>query len=116
MSEQDIQEQIEFILDQQARLTADLRRLSEAQVNAEARMSTTEARISNLEGAMVGLVNLFGEVVKAQKTTDTTVADLGGKIEALIGRVNTLAERVDAFISTVRHYLTEKNGGGKKWS
>ena len=116
MAEQDIQKRIDFILEQQAQLTADLQRLAEAQVNFETRLGSAEARIGNLEGAMVGLVNLFGEVVKAHKNTDATVSDLVGKAEGLAGQVSTLAERMETFMSTIRNYFSERNGGGKKWN
>ena len=106
MSEQDIQKQIEFIVQQQAQITTDLQVVTEAQTKAE-------TRISNLEGAMVGLVNLFGELVKAQKGTDATVTDLSGGIEALTEKVNMLTGQVDTFLDTVKNYLNERNGSGR---
>src|SRR5438105_2714400 len=91
-------ERVELDADeQQAQLTADMQRLAEAQANLESRLGSDEARIGNLEGAMVGLVNLFGEVVKAHKNTDATVSDLVGKAEGLADQMNTLADRMETF-------------------
>jgi len=116
MSEQEIEKRIEFILEQQAQLTAEVQRLSETQTNFETRLGSAEARIGNLEGAMVGLVNLFGEVVKAHKNTDATVSDLVGKAEKLADQMNTLADRMETFMSAIRSYMSERNGGGEKWN
>jgi multidrug resistance efflux pump len=104
---------MEFIIEQQAQFTADLQKLAEMHAKAE-------ARISHLEGAMVGVVNLLGKVVGAQEKlaeAQEKLAEAQGELAEAQKKTETavaeLAGRVDAFIVTVERYISERNGTGK---
>ncbi len=104
-----------FIVEQQAKFAVDLRKLQEEQAKAE-------SRISRLEGAVVTVVNMIGELAKAQKATDANINDLSGKIDTVTNRVDKLAERVDnltermdTFITVmVERFFGDQNGKEKK--
>jgi hypothetical protein len=88
MSDADFEKRMEFILEQQAQVTVSVQQLGKAQVEAE-------KRISRMEGAFVGLVNLIGdsnnkleakisELAEQQKRTDLVLAETGERLNALI--------------------------------
>jgi predicted nucleic acid-binding Zn-ribbon protein len=85
---------INFILEQQAKLTSDLRQLAEAGVAAE-------KRISRLEGAIVTVVNIIGE---SNKRTDARIAELNEKW-------TETRERLDHFIFVLEKYVSERRNG-----
>lgn len=96
MSEQEMRNKMDFIVEQQAQFAVDMQLLREQQTKAE-------ARISRLESAIVVVVNMIGDLTKSQKTTDETVRKMAEDITAL-------TERVDALINLmVNQTLDDQN-------
>jgi predicted nucleic acid-binding Zn-ribbon protein len=108
MSEQEMQRKMEFIVEQQAAFVTDLQKLQEEQAKAE-------SRISRLEGAIVSVVNMIGELVKAQYTSEAKISEMTEKVNAVTARVDGLTERIDTFITMmVERYFGDQNGDKKK--
>lgn len=108
MSENEMQRKMEFIVEQQALFVSDLQKLQDEQAKSE-------SRISRLEGAVVAVVNLIGDLAKAQKTTETKLSDLSDKFYAMTERVDGLTVRMDTFITMmVERYFGNQNGDEKR--
>ena len=115
MSEQEMQNKIEFIVEQQANFAINLQKLQEEQAKAE-------SRISRIERAVVTVVNLIGELTKAQKVTDAKMNELSEKVNTVTDRldkfterVDKLTERMDTFITVmVERFFGDQNGKEKK--
>jgi len=94
MTNEDRDKTINFILEQQAKLTVDLQHLAEAGVAAE-------KRISRPEGAIVTVVNMIGE---SNKRTDARIAEINEKW-------SETSERLDHFILVLEKYISERRNG-----
>lgn len=96
---------INFILEQQAKLTAGLQQLAEAGVAAE-------KRISRLEGAVVTVVNMIGEnnkrIAESNERTDAKIAELDKKWNE---KWIETSERLDHFIFVLEKYISERQNG-----
>ena len=96
MSEQEIRNKMDFIVEQQAQFAIDMQQLREQQTIAE-------VRTSRLEGAMVAAFNLIGELTKAQKANNESQ-------KVMAENVLALTERVDALINLmVKQTLNDQN-------
>ena len=96
MSEQEIRNKMDFIVEQQAQFVIDLQQLREEQAKAT-------ARVSRLEGAIVTVVNLIGDLGKAQKASDE-------RISIVVEKVDALTERVDALVNMMVKRTLGENG------
>lgn len=83
----DIQETMEFILEQQAKTAITLDRLMEAQYNSEQRIARNEEAIEVL--------------IKSQQRTDAKLDRLGEYIEKVGSGLDHLKDRVDALVFDV---------------
>ncbi len=96
---------INFILEQQAKLTVDLQQLAEAGVAAE-------KRVSRLEGAIVTVVNMIGE---SNKRTDAKIAEMDAKMAEMNEKWNEkwieTSEKLDHFIFVLEKYISERRNG-----
>jgi predicted nucleic acid-binding Zn-ribbon protein len=108
MTEHEWQRRIEFIVDQQALFVSDLQKLQDEQAKSE-------ARISRLEGAVVAVVNMIGDLAKAQKTTDAKFNAMTERLDQVTERVDSLTVRMDTFITMmVERYFGNQNGDVKR--
>src|SRR5262245_37447556 len=102
MTNEDRDKTIDFILEQQAKLTVDMQQLAEASVAAE-------KRIGRLEGAIVTVVNMIGE---SNKRTDAKIAEMNERADAKIAEMNEkwieTSEKLDHFIFVLEKYITER--------
>jgi hypothetical protein len=105
MTNEERDKTINFILEQQAKLTVDLQQLAEAGVAAE-------KRISRLEGAIVTVVNMIGE---SNKRTDAKIAEMNERADAKTAELNKrwveTSERLDHFIFVLEKYISERQNG-----
>jgi ABC-type transporter Mla subunit MlaD len=111
MTNEEMQRKMEFIIEQQAQFAVNIQKLEEAQTNAEARMT-------RLEGAVVGVVGLIDRIIKAQERTDENVAELAKQVLALAeAQARTdqkLAEtndRLNTLITVVERFISEHRNG-----
>lgn len=98
MTNEDRDKTIDFILEQQAKLTVDMQQLAEAGVAAE-------KRISRLEGAIVTVVNMIGE---SNRRTDAKIAEMNEKWNE---KWIETSERLDNFIFVLEKYISERQNG-----
>lgn len=104
MTNEEMQRTMQFIIEQQAQFTVGMQELKEAHAESE-------KRIAQLEGAVVGVVNLFGKLTEAQirqaeaqKISDTKIAELA---EAQ----KQTDERLNALINMVERYFSDRRNG-----
>ena len=104
MNNEEMQRNMEFIVSQQAQFAADIQELKAAQVQAEARMT-------RIEGALVTVVDIVGQLARRQETTTTQIAEL---VEAQKRTDEALAEtndRLNSFITFVERYISGRQNG-----
>jgi len=111
MNNDEMQRNMEFIVSQQAQFAADIQKLQEAHVQAE-------ARITRIEGAVVTVVDLVGQLARTQETTGTQIAELVNSQkrtdEAMKRTDEALAEtneRLNTFINFVERYISDRQNG-----
>ena len=104
MTNEEMQKTMQFILEQQAQFAVNMQKLEAAQTKAE-------VRITQIEGAIVGVVDLLGNLTKAQERTDARVNELAEKVTQLTDAQKQTDERLNALINTVERYITERRNG-----
>jgi len=111
MNNDEMQRNMEFIVRQQAQFAVDIQQLKEAQVHADARMT-------RLEGAVVTIVDLVGQLARSQEKTATQIAELveaQKRTDEALARTNqALAEtdeRLNSLIVVVERYFSNGRKG-----
>lgn len=97
MTNDEIKKTMEFIIKQQERFAESL--------------ESAEARITGLERAFVGVFNIVTETVKGLKELTGKVDSLAEKIDALINAEANTDERLNIFITPVEHYISDRRSG-----
>lgn len=106
MTDEEMERKMEFIIEQQAQFVVNFQKLEEAQTRGE-------RRTSELEGAVVAIVNIVGRLAEAQERTDARISELAEaqtrltdaqeRTESALAETN---ERLNAFIVVVERYIT----------
>jgi ABC-type transporter Mla subunit MlaD len=104
MNNEEMQRNMEFIVSQQAQFAADIQKLQEAHVQAE-------ARITRIEGAVVTVVDLVGQLARSQETTGTQIAELVKSQKRTDEALAETNERLNSFINFVERYLSDRQNG-----
>ncbi|CAN5352602.1 hypothetical protein BH18ACI2_BH18ACI2_04410 [soil metagenome] len=111
MTNEEMQKTMQFILEQQAQFTVGMQELKEAHAGSE-------KRITQLEGAMVGVVNMFGKLTEAQirqaeaqKISDTKMAELAEAQKQTDEQMRHTDERLSALINVVERYFSDRRNG-----
>lgn len=103
MTNEEMQRKMEFIIEQQAQFAVNFQKLEEAQTRAD-------ERTGELEGAMVAVVNLVGQLAEAQVRTDARLSQLATEVaEAQKRTAAALAEtseRLNSLIVVVERYFS----------
>lgn len=112
MTNEERQEQMDFILEQQAKFTIDIQLLQEAQAveikSRQAAEASLTKRMSQLEGGFVSLFNMMDRTAKAQQENAAQIA-------ALTEAQRETGERLDAFILVLEESIsTRRNGHSRK--
>ena len=97
----DMARNMEFIVQQQAQFAANIQKLDEAREAAEKRMT-------RLEGALVGLVEIIGS---AEKHTNAKMAELADAQTRTSAKVDELTEKLDNLILVVERSISERHNG-----
>jgi hypothetical protein len=87
MSEEEMQQKMEFIIEQQARFTVNIDLLREAQVRTEAHLAevaTAQAQMARSQAHMNEVVAVMAE---AQERTDRKLAETDDRLNTLINVV-----------------------------
>ncbi|CAN5236508.1 hypothetical protein BH18ACI2_BH18ACI2_25550 [soil metagenome] len=108
MSEEEMQRQMEFIVEQQAQFVTDIQRSRETQ---EAEAKLWREKYNGLTDALTTVVGIVGklaerveEIAEAQKRTDAQLAETN----AQLAETN---ERLNVFINVVERYISERRNG-----
>src|SRR6266516_7522183 len=104
MTNDEMQKTMQFILEQQAQTSLNLQKLEEAH-------SKAESRISRLEGAVVGVVNLIDRLTNAQERTDASVNELATRMNELADSQKRTDDRLNILINSVERYISEGRNG-----
>jgi predicted nucleic acid-binding Zn-ribbon protein len=101
MTPQEMDQRMEFIIEQQAQFSVNIQKLEENVQKLTDAQTNAEQRMNRMEGAFVGLVNLIGD---AQKQTET-------QITGLAQAQSRTDERLNTFINVLEKYIASRNGG-----
>ena len=108
MTDEQIEQRIEFIIEQQAQFSSDIQVLREIHAS-DTKMLKEQYR--NLSDAVVAVVGLVGKIAEAQERTDAKVSELAEKVSELADAQARTDERLNIFIDVVEKYIS-KNGSG----
>jgi hypothetical protein len=106
MTNEEIGQRIEFIIEQQAQFASDIQILREIQA---ADTKLLKEQYQNLSDAVVAVVGMVGRLAEAQVRTDKCVAELAEGLARTDANVAKLAERLNIFINVVEKYIS-RNG------
>ena len=106
MTNEQIEQRIEFIIEHQAQFSSDIQVLREIQAS-DSKMLKEQYR--HLSDAVVALVGLVGKIAEAQERTDARVSELAEKVSELADAQARTEERLNIFINVVERYIN-KNG------
>ena len=105
MTNDEMRKKMEFIVEQQAQTVVTLQTLGERHLEAE-------KRISNLEGAFVGLVKTVDDtntrIANVAESLEAAIKETSERLKAALEETN---ERLNAFISVVERFLSEGRNG-----
>ena len=104
MTDGDLRQKMEFIVEHQAQFAADIQKLGEAQVEADARMT-------RIEGAVVTVVDLLGQLARSQERTVVQLAELAEAQKRTDEALAETNERLNSFITFVERYISERQNG-----
>ena len=108
MTNEEMQKTMQFIIKHQAQIVSNIQRLEETQTKAE-------GRVSRLDGAIVGVVNMIDKLTRAQEQLADKVTTLAEAQTRTEERVAETSERLNTFIVVVEGYIGE-GGDGKSQS
>jgi len=109
MTDEQIEQRIEFIIEQQAQFSSDIQVLREIQAS-DSKMLKEQYR--HLSDAVVATVGLVGKIAEAQGRTDASVSEMAVKVSELADAQSPTEERLNIFINVVERYIS-KNGGSR---
>jgi hypothetical protein len=109
MTNEEIGQRIEFIIEQQAQFTADIQILREIQ---EADTKLLKEQYRNLTDAVVAVVGMVGRLAEAQTRTDQRVSELTEKVSELADAQARTDERLNIFINVVEKYISRNGNNG----
>lgn len=108
MTNEEMQQNMAFIINQQAHFASDIQKLGEVQLQFDARMT-------RIEGAIVTIIDLVGKLAEAQQRSDARLAELAAEVaegqkrtDAALAETN---ERLNSLIVVVERYFSNGRGG-----
>jgi ABC-type transporter Mla subunit MlaD len=110
MTNQEIEKAIEFVLNQQAQFSEDLRQLHEVLATQTRQIATQTELMSRQNEAVVFIIGSLGKIADVQTAAEPRLSGLETQVATLTERLDTLSERVDAFITFVGAYIERHNG------
>lgn len=109
MTNEEIGQRIEFIIEQQAQFASDIQMLRELQA-ADTKLLKEQSR--NLSDAVVAAVGMVGSLAEAQAHTDQRVSELAEKVSELTDAQARTDQRLNIFINVVEKYISRNGNNG----
>jgi len=109
MTNEEIGQRIEFIIEQQAQFASDIQILRELQAT-DTKLLKEQYR--NLSDAVVAVVGMVGRLAEAQARTDQRVSELAEKVSELAEAQARTDERLNIFINVVEKYISRNGNNG----
>ncbi len=104
MINEEMQKTMQFILDQQAQFAINMQKLDEKQLEAEARVTGVEERMTKIENVMLRLANVQVDGNKRMEGFEENMRR--------ISAVQTeTTERLNILVNTVERYISERRNG-----
>ena len=100
MTNEEMNQKMEFIVEQQAQFAADIQATREVQ--------TADAKL--FKDALLGVIDIIGRLTRAQERTEGTVDSLAADIKLLTEAQSRTDERLNNLISVVERHIGG-NGG-----
>jgi|SRR5579883_2368721 len=100
MTKKEMENAMFFIIEQQSQFA----------LNQE----SLDKRVSRLEGAVVTVINMIGELTKAQQRSEDKLNQLMGKLNELIDAQAQTEERLNIFINVVERHISEGQNGNEQ--
>lgn len=114
MTNEEMQEKVEFILEQQARFAVKVDTLADIHANSE-------TRLARLEESFALLVQMAKLTDERQDAADRQITRLAEKVNTLVEKMEELAEtqknsdeRLNTLIGIFERYISEGRDGGSQ--
>ena len=109
MTNELIEQRIEFIIEQQAQFASDIQVLRKIQA---ADTKLLKEQYQNLSAAVVTVVGLVGKIAEVQERTDRRVDELAEGLARTDAHVAELTDRLNIFINVVEKYISRNGNKG----
>ncbi|HKR02248.1 MAG TPA: hypothetical protein VJT09_16340 [Pyrinomonadaceae bacterium] len=107
MTDEELRQRMEFIVEQQAQLVVNQQKAEERLMKSEGRQEKTEERPARLEDAMSNLAESQARMSRAQEHMNEVVV--------VMAEAQTRTdERLDAFIGALERYISEGRNGNSE--
>ena len=103
MSEEELNQKMEFIVEQQAKFAAEMEIMREVQ-------AANERQMNALSRALIALVASVGDLAEAQRRTDERLNSLAESVKVLTEAQARTDERLSNLITLVERHISG-NGG-----
>jgi ABC-type transporter Mla subunit MlaD len=104
MSEEELRQKMEFIVEQQAQFVVDIQKLQEAQ----GKLAETQGKLAD---AVVSIVGIIGKLTESQTQLTAQMRELAQAQQRTDQRLAETDERLNIFISVVEKYISERRNG-----
>jgi hypothetical protein len=109
MTNEEMNQKMEFIIEHQAKFTADIEIIREIQA-ADAKLFREQDR--RLSNAFIGLVEIVGNLTQAQTNADVRINLLTEAQTRTEDNIKRLIERLNIFVNVVERYISGNGGSG----
>lgn len=111
MNDEQLEQRIEFIIEQQAQFASDIQVVREVQAT-DAKLLKEQHR--NLSDAVVALMGMVGRVAEAQERGDRRASELAERVSELADAQARTEEHLNIFINVVEKYISRNGGNGSE--
>lgn len=114
MTYAEMERTMQFLLEQQAQLTANVQRHDEQIAEVNEQIAQLTANVQRHDGHIGQVTDLVGRLAQAEIRLVERMTDLEGRMAELATAGKETQERLDAFITFVEKYISGRNGGRRR--
>ncbi len=111
MTDEDRQRQMDFILNQQAQLTATVGRLSDTVESLSGTVENLSGTVERLSDKVDRTADSITALLAVAELQAQEIKDLGESVRAIDERQRLTDERLNALINTVERFISERRNG-----